>query len=177
MTVHELNLHLDGNLSRRAQREKLIVEFLKEEPGTGKGELTSKYIYFVECLQDGNRIYLTRPANLNKGFDFIIHVENHHFSRSDIPSFQEVLQDLREKKEKYPDKYLILHQAILDIYNCKDPANILPNLNNLEFQIGHDIEMLLKVVKWFLIEQDMTYWNYSGRNMFKNALDEIIQNS
>ena len=39
--------------------------------------------------------------------------------------------------------------------------------------IGRPVEMLLKVIKWFFIEQDIRYWNYSGRNMLKNGIDAL----
>lgn len=48
---------------------------MEEEPGMGAGNDSSKYTYYVETLADGNRVYLTRPAFLNKGFDFVIRVE------------------------------------------------------------------------------------------------------
>ena len=66
--------------TRNEVRERVIAEFLKEAPGTGNGENQSKYLYFVETLKDGNRIYLERPANLHNGFDFLINVENINFS-------------------------------------------------------------------------------------------------
>jgi hypothetical protein len=69
-----------NNGTRRQFRERIIQEFLKEEPGTGKGELTSKYTYFVETLANGKRIFLTRPARLNNGFDFEIRVEGMKFT-------------------------------------------------------------------------------------------------
>src|SRR6266545_8406641 len=69
-----------SNGTRRQFRERVIQEFLKEEPGTGKGELTSKYTYFVESLANGTRVFLTRPARLNNGFDFEIRVEGMKFA-------------------------------------------------------------------------------------------------
>lgn len=62
-----INFHLTST-TREGIRRELITEFLKEQPGTGTGENSSRYIYFVETLQDGNRIYLQRPARFNKGF-------------------------------------------------------------------------------------------------------------
>src|SRR5438132_612076 len=39
-----------SNGTRSQFRERVIKEFLKEDPGTGTGELASKYAYFVETL-------------------------------------------------------------------------------------------------------------------------------
>lgn len=48
-----------------------VIEFFASEvPGTGRGDDAAQYIYYVETLNDGKRIYLQRPANLHNGFDF-----------------------------------------------------------------------------------------------------------
>ena len=39
------------------------------------------------------------------------------------------------------------------------------------FHKGLTLEMLLKILKWLFIEQDITYWNYDGRQMLKMAID------
>ena len=62
--------------SRNDVRLKVINEFIKEFPGKGPGGLQSKYIYYVETLKSGQRIYLERPANLHNGFDFVVNIEN-----------------------------------------------------------------------------------------------------
>ena len=41
--------------------------------------LQSKYLYYVETLKSGKRIYLERPANLHNGFDFVVNVEDEIF--------------------------------------------------------------------------------------------------
>lgn len=35
-----------------------------------------QFRYFVETLSDNKRIYLERPANLNKGCDFVVKIED-----------------------------------------------------------------------------------------------------
>ena len=85
----ELTVKLDsvtGNHEndRNALRTLLLDSLVEEKAGTGKGEYTSKYRYNVEFLSCGNKIYLTRPVPLNKGFDFIIHVENYTFKLRSI---------------------------------------------------------------------------------------------
>ena len=42
--------------------------------------LDELYTYFVEKCNDGNRVYLRRPANLHNGFDFLVCVEGYNFS-------------------------------------------------------------------------------------------------
>ena len=63
--------------------------------------------------------------------------------------------------------------AIEQIYYCKDPSNItLQNLtNNVIGTIK--IETILKTIKWLFIEQDITYWSFSGRAMLFNGLQNV----
>ena len=67
-----------------------------------------------------------------------------------------------------------LHQAIERVYNCEDPEDILPEYTDIKFKVGYPLDLILKVIKWFLIEQDIRDWNYSGRQMFKNGIDGIL---
>jgi hypothetical protein len=39
---------------------------------------------------------------------------------------------------------------------------------------GYPVDMVLKLIKWFFIEQDINYWNVSGRNKFMGAVNEIF---
>lgn len=36
---------------------------------------------------------------------------------------------------------------------------------DIEFSAGLPADHILKTIKWLFIEQDIRYWNYSGRNM------------
>lgn len=164
-------LQVKGN--RESIRKQVVTMFLKEEPGTGKGENSSKYRYDVEILNDGSKIYLRRPAPLNKGFDFEIHVENIKFrdrGRVHMPSHSDIVEDLKIKKEHDMGEYCKVSKIINKIYNCE---NIL-DLEYLDiiFNVGFPIEVILKSIKWLFIEQDITYWNWSGRNMLFNKLKE-----
>ena len=59
---------------------RMVSVFASEAPGTGGGDSASKYIYFVETLSSGDRVYLQRPANLHNGFDFLVCVENANYA-------------------------------------------------------------------------------------------------
>ena len=75
-----LDLGFDKLFMMSSEIRKILLDFLVcEKAGTGNKENTSKYRYNVELLACGNKIYLTRPVPLNKGFDFVIHVENYLF--------------------------------------------------------------------------------------------------
>jgi hypothetical protein len=164
-----------NNGTRRQFRERIIQEFLKEEPGTGKGGLTSKYTYFVETLANGTRIFLTRPARLNNGFDFEIRVEGMKFTSAkgrttNRPSHPAIFHDLIQKKAENGKAYSDLFKLIEGVYNCNE---ISPeDYSHLRFASGLAVDMLLCIIKWLFIEQDVTYWNYSGRAMFMSGVPQ-----
>jgi hypothetical protein len=166
----------------RNKLRKLVIEFFaKENAGKGKGELASKNIYYVETLATGDRLYLTRPSVLYKGFDFRIGVENQKFKsgkrkkESEIPTHQDILSDLAAKKTTNPEEYPNLVQAIEEVYLCHDTEEVLQeNSEKLAvFKSGLAPDLILKIVKWLFIEQDINFWSWSGRTMLMNYIKEI----
>lgn len=169
VSANKIEKFFSNSGTRNEVRERVIAEFLKELPGTGNGENQSKYLYFVETLKDGNRIYLERPANLHNGFDFLINVENVNFSTTNRikynPSHDNIFNDLKAKKAESPENYKKLYKLIENVYNCNEISD-----TNLNFKDGYSVDLILKVAKWFFIEQDIRYWNYSGRAMFMSGV-------
>jgi len=51
---------------------------------------------------------------------------------------------------------------------------VLENYPDLQtsFQTGAKADVLLKIVKWMFIMEDIVYWNYKGRAMLYNAIRE-----
>ncbi|PWL53802.1 MAG: DNA adenine methylase [Clostridium cadaveris] len=171
MLLKTENLNVDGN--RKEIREAVIKKFLNEEPGTGSGENCSRYRYDVEETSDGSKVYLRRPAPLNKGVDFEVHVENVRFrekGRVHMPSHSNIIQDLIDKKDHNSDEYQKVMNIINKLYNCEIVKEA--EYRNIKFDIGHSIEAILKSIKWLFIEQDVTYWNWSGRAMLYSKLRE-----
>ena len=175
---YELDLRVKQTGDRNSIRTSAVEAFLKEEPGNGKGDLASRYRYNVEKLRDGSRVYVTRPAWLRVGFDFVVHLEGAVFANGqDNPAHEDIRQDLLKKLNRDRAKYTQLHEALCRVHECEDPEEILADCIGLSFGNGLSVEALLKIVKWFLIEQDIRYWNYSGRDMFrKEVIDRIGQN-
>jgi len=172
---HEIDFEVRNYTSREELRKTVVSKFLEEKPGIGRGDDASRYRYNVETLSDGRRIHLTRPAYLKEGFDFRINVEETVFqTRHEYPKHDDIFDDLRDKAKENPAMCRRLHQAIERVYNCEDPEDMLPEYADIKFDVGHPIDLILKVIKWFLIEQDIRDWNYSGRQMFKNGIDEIL---
>jgi hypothetical protein len=165
-----INLNVSGN--RANIRKQTIIAFLDEDPGTGKRELCSRYTYNVEKLENGDKVYLKRPAALNKGVDFEVHVEGIEFrmrgGRRTMPSHNNIVEDLNLKKNENSREYEKVKNIINKLYNCQRVTQ--NEYRNISFIAGHPIEAILKAIKWLFIEQDVTYWNWSGRNMLYSGL-------
>lgn len=175
ITISSKTLSLCVNRNSRLEiRNEVINAFLQEEPGTGKEDKCSKYVYEVEDLQNGSKVYLRRPAALNKGVDFTVHVENVEFRKKgagkDMPSHSDIINDLKLKKEESETDYKGVKDILNRIYNCESVAD--SEYLKFNFKSGHDIEAILKAIKWLFIEQDVTYWNWSGRGMLFSGLRE-----
>lgn len=171
---YSTELNLSGS-SRKELRDKTISKFLEEHSGywvDGKKHVT-RYKYFVEQLKDGRRIYLLRPTFLNKGIDFQVWVERMNGEEDKRPSHKNVIEDLKLKKLESSSKIKLLMSLITEVWNCKEPDACLKE-NPLSFKGGFSVELLLKILKWLFIEQDITYWNYDGRTMLKMSLDKEL---
>jgi hypothetical protein len=159
---------------RGGQRRALAEKWLEEDPYTD-------YRYYVETCDDGKRVYLLRPTWLNKGFDFQVNLEG--FSSelrnksSEMPSHGDVISDLKKKVASYPKLSEELFAAISDIYDCVEPKNALlkhPEIKKIK--AGLPVDTILRIIKWLFIEQDLTYWLYTGRNMLMSAIEVQVFN-
>jgi hypothetical protein len=175
--LSELTLVISA--SSRSEYRRLVTElFLAENPGAD-GD-SSKYIYYVEQDRSGHRIYLKRPTNLNKGFDFEVRVtdtifthtsESGRVTRNNRPSHPNIVDDLILKKAEDPILFQRAKRIIDAVFNCEEVREEV--FDEFPFQSGHPFDLIVKCIKWLFIEQDITYWNWSGRNMLYNGLREI----
>jgi hypothetical protein len=137
----------------------------------------TKYRYFVDVLSNGDKVYLERPGRLNKGCDFVIFVENKFLYKNGNdrpPAHNDILNDLRNKKEYYNiGEWTNLLSAINIIFHCGNYDSVLFYIANLPSNIGMDIETLLKLIRWFFIEQDLTYWSGMGREMLFEEINHV----
>lgn len=163
--------------SREDARKQVVLFFLEENFGTGKGELCSKYEYIVESY-DKYKILLKRPAALNKGFDFVVAIDGLSFKgsskrRHSNPSHNDIIACLQEVKESVSaTKYLKVRQIISKIFSLEDFD--IHEVDDLFFTDAdgekRPIAILILAIRWLFVEQDITYWNWSGRSMLMNKL-------
>jgi hypothetical protein len=172
----EIEWNITDN-SREELRTKVVNKFLSEKGGYWKDGIkhVTRFKYFVEKLKDDRRIYLLRPTYLNKGIDFQVWVEKFDGVEDRRPSHKDIFNDLKMKKKENSKDLPKLIQMIDDIWNCQEPNYILKKYDKISFSVGFPIELLLKILKWLFIEQDITYWNYDGRGMLRIAIDEAIK--
>lgn len=168
MALCEIEYVFSNEGTRNDVRMRVVNKLAQEAPGTGSGTYASKYIYYVETLKSGDRVYLQRPANLHNGFDFLVCVENTNYAasgerRRNYPKHSDFENDLRAKKNENPKMYNKIYDLLLKVYKCHDITD--DEMDGIDFSTGFSVEHILKTIKWLFIEQDIRYWNYSGRTM------------
>ncbi|MEI0518553.1 hypothetical protein R4K54_12670 [Brachyspira murdochii] len=173
--VKIINKYFTNIGNRKDVKNNVIKEFLNEEAGNENN--SSKYKYIVENTLECGNIYLQRPGRFNRGVDFVIYTDNINFAdinkrKRRNPKHTDILNDLQEKKIESENDFLKMKSMIDDIYNCKSDVNI-SDCQKLKFNTGFSVELILKILKWMFIEQDITYWNYSGREKLKKEIDKI----
>jgi len=171
----EVNCVLKGS-SRKELRDAVVRTFLEEKGGYWKNGIkqVTKYKYFVETLSDGKKIFLLRPTFLNKGIDFQVWVERFENEEDKKPSHKDIFKDLKIKQKENPKLLEKLLDAIDSVWYCEEPEVVLKRIGKIEFKNGFSTEMLLKILKWLFIEQDVTYWNYDGRGMLRMEINKQL---
>ena len=160
-------------------RMNIIDIFGEEEHGSGKGENASKYEYIVDKIKIENREYkivLNRPTR-KYNFDFYIHVYDYNFGKEGEkvryePRHDDIKEDLIIKKQEDIKEFERLKETIDKIYNCKNVSQ--KQYQSFKFKKGIPTEILLKVLKWLFLEQDVTYWNGLGRKYIYNLFNAPI---
>lgn len=178
MTEYIITKSFSNIGTRNEVRMRLVEELSKEVPGNGKDKDASRYTYYVENLLDGRRIFLRRPANLHNGFDFLVCVENTNFSdegkrKRNFPKHDEIINDLLMKKSESPQQFFQLMNMIEDIFLCRKNYKA-SDFDCFSFSQCFSVDLIALTLKWLFIEQDIRYWNYSGRTMLWQGLSQMI---
>lgn len=166
-------IEIKGSLARHEIVRRVINIFIDaENQQRGKGV---KFRYPVENLSTGEQLFIFRPGGLNKwNFDFKVEVPKELGLGKG--SHDEIGLDFKNKKQENPQKFTVLLDALTAIYDCSenDVDRLLQNHPDLQtsFQMGAKVDILLKVVKWMFIMEDIVYWNYKGRAMLYDGLKE-----
>jgi hypothetical protein len=76
---------------------------------------------------------------------------------------KDIEKDLELKKAENPEEYAKLYDVLKKVFECHDVAD--EELDDIVFETGYPVDHIVKATKWLFIEQDIRYWNYSGRGM------------
>ena len=166
MPRYEITKFFSNSGSRNEVRMRVVDALAAETPGTGNGEDASKYIYYVETLNSetvficsDQQIFTTdlissyalkTPTMLCRGSE-----------EGTSPNTKTWLWIY--KKAENEEMYARLHGLLRRVFECEDVSD--DEMEAIHFSTGLPVDHILKAIKWLFIEQDIRYWNYSGRNM------------
>jgi len=130
----------------------------------------------AQLLSENTQLFILRPGGLRKwNFDFKVNVTPELGLGKGTHA--EVATDLRNKKQENPQEFEKLIEAIEKIYSGSenDVEQVLTKYPDLQtsFRTGAQVGVLLKVLKWMFIMEDIVYWNYDGRAKLYNFLKEV----
>ena len=160
-------IRIEGNLPRHKIVRKvvnIIIEFEYEKKGKG-----IKFRYPVEEMPGGKKLYISRPGH-KKNFDFKVDTEG--FGLGD-GKHNEVASDIREKRKRNERKFKRFMKALTSLYNCQenDVDKLVRRYRLVRgFGIGASVEVILKILKWLFIMEDIVYWDNEGRAFLFNYL-------
>ncbi|MCK4387135.1 MAG: hypothetical protein KAW00_00050 [Dehalococcoidia bacterium] len=163
------SIKIKGSLPRNEIVKKVVNTFIKAEyPKKGKGVT---FRYPVENLPDNKYLYIVRPGH-KKNFDFKVEVTQEMVLEEG--KHNQIALDLRGKRQDDQKKFKDFLQAIEEIYHCSenDIYHLLARYSSLKkaFQTGAEVEILLKIIKWLFIMEDIVYWDVEGRAFLYNYL-------
>ena len=160
--------------SKSDARQKVVKAFLKE--ACGSKDETSRYEYNVEKYKE-YKIVLKRPGVFKKGFDFTVNIRGLYFKKNkhyENPSFEDIIKGLKYAKKNYSADYKYVEKEINNIFNVEQyDFSKIQHINFKDYENKeHPIAIILLAIKWLFISEDISYWNWSGRNMFMDSLKE-----
>lgn len=160
---------LDGCTTREEIRSIVLNTWLLEVPAT-------KYEYLAEKLSDERWVILKRPAQLNKGCDFRIVLENEFLhNKLKSPKHVDIYNAISDYKAKLTKvEYNNFTSLLTRIYNLGTTVEVMANLTPISFSGLVSMEAILVLSKWLFIEQDISYWGYSGRDKLFKYFSELF---
>ena len=179
MAVERITIdwRMDEN-SRIEQRVAVLLKWSEEE--SGGIDFKQRYQYNVETFSDSGVIYLHRPAFLNKGCDFTVQctpiIPRDDGKQKTNPRHQDLVREILLITNEIPALKEDIIVSINEVYGCKNvnriSAEVCAKFHDKDLSVR--IERALKVLKWLFIEQDITDWNTSGRQMLLNEIQEKL---
>jgi len=169
-------IEIKGPLARHKIVKKVVNAFIATEyRKKGKGVV---FQYPVENLAGGQLLYIVRPGH-KKNFDFKVDVVT-SYGLGD-GKHKDIALNLRKNNLENPKKSKKLWEAITEVYHCKenDVDVVLKKHGGLKrpFKNGAKPELLLKIIKWLFIMEDIVYWDNEGRAFLFNFFRYVVNES
>lgn len=164
--------------TREELRRSVLLKWADEKRGSK--DAPERYRYDVESFGPGGAVYLHRPAYLNKGCDFVVHCEppilRDDGKKYKNPRHQDLLLELKSIAAEIPGGKQLVLDAVEAIWECSDPDTVYAPFATLHINdtLKMRVDRALKVAKWLFIEQDITDWNTSGRDMLMNSINRAF---
>jgi len=172
-TIECARIEIKGHMPRNEIVRKVVNTFIKTEyHEKGKGVT---FRYPVEKLPGNRRLFITRPGH-KKNFDFKVEVTEEMGLKEG--KHEQVVLDLRMKKQRNPQEFEDFLRAIEEVYHCSenDIDRLLPRYSKLKEASGTDaeVEVILKILKWLFIMEDIVYWDVEGRAFLYNFVLYVV---
>jgi hypothetical protein len=140
-----------------------FIEFEKNKKGKGIG-----FRYPVEDLSTGEKLYIRRPG-VKWNFDFKVEIPE-RYGLGDGRHDQIALL-LRKTKQRGEQEFSKLWQMITNLYSClNNDVDSMLREYPISYMEEPRVDVLLKVIKWLFIMEDIIYWHYEGRAFLYNFL-------
>ena len=168
---------IDWRMDEKSRVEQRVAVLIKwSEEGSGGIGIKQRYRYNVETFSETGVIYLHRPAFLNKGCDFTVHctplIARDDGKKFTNPRHQDLVREILLITHEIPNFKEDIMSSINDVYECKNiqiiSAEVCAKFHDKNLSVR--FECVLKVLKWLFVEQDITDWNTSGRQMLLNEI-------
>lgn len=160
-------IKIKEDLPRNEIVRKVVNMFIKTEyQKKGKGVT---FLYPVEKLPGNRHLFIARPGH-KKNFDFKVEITEEMGLKEG--KHEQVVLDLKVKKQCNPQEFEDFLRAVEEVYHCSenDIDRLLPRYSNLKraFYTGAEVEVILKILKWLFIMEDIVYWDVEGRAFLYN---------
>lgn len=145
--------------------KKVIIAFIDFEKNKNRRGI--EFRYPVENLSICKQLYIHRPG-MKLNFDFKVEIPKNCGIKKG--THEEIASILRKIKGKNENEFNNMWKIISHLYHCEN--------NNVDclleqYPVSLDSpppDVLLKVIKWLFIMEDIIYWNHEGRAFLYNFL-------
>ncbi|MCM8810647.1 MAG: hypothetical protein NC917_03245 [Candidatus Omnitrophica bacterium] len=149
-----------------------FIDFEKDKKGRN-----IEFKYPVEDLSIGEKLYIHRPG-VKWNFDFKVEIpKNCGLEEGRHDQIALILRNARKENEQEFNK---LWGMISELYHCSNNDVDCLLFKNPILLNNPRPDVLLKVIKWLFIMEDIIYWHYEGRaflyNFFFYVVNEINDN-